>query len=99
MAADVAVGVGIAVGNEVGPEVAASLRVEVGVGSGVPSPPQAASAIPAVTSEVTRAMSGRTHDLPRGVAEGPVPEVPLGVLNFSLLFHDYVDVTLQFTAA
>ncbi len=67
--ADVAIGVGIAVGKEVGPEVVASLAVEVGVGWGVPSPPQAASTIPDIASEVTRAMSGRTRDLPGGVGE------------------------------
>ena len=93
MGADVAVGVGVAVGQEVGPEVAASLGVEVGVGWGVPSPPQAASTILAIASEATRAMSRRRRDLPGGVGEGPVSEVPPGVLNSPLLFHDFVDCT------
>ena len=84
MAADVAVSVGIAVGKEVGPEVAACLGVELGVGWGVPSVPQAASMIAAIASEVARAMSARTRDLPGGVGEGPVSEDPLGVLNFPL---------------
>ena len=81
MGADVAVGPGIADGKEVGPEVAARLGVEVGVGWGVPSAPQAASTIPAIASKVTRAMSGRTRDLPGGVGERPVSEDPLDVLN------------------
>ncbi len=98
MGADVAVGVGIAVGKDVGPEVLASLGVEGGVGWGLPSAPQAASTIPTIASEVTRAMSGRTRDLPGRVGEGSVSEVSLGVLNFPLLFHDLLDRTLQFTA-
>ncbi len=89
MGADVAVGPGIAVGKEVGPEVAARLGVEVGVGWSVPSAPQAASTIPAIASEITRAMSGRTRDLPCEVVEGPVSENPRGVLkvpfNFMML--------------
>ncbi len=94
----VAVGAGVSVGEEVGLEVAVSLRVEVGVGVVVPSPPQAAKTTPPMASEVTRAMSGRTRNLPGGVGGGPVSEVPLGVPNSPLLFHDFVDFTLQFTA-
>ncbi len=99
MGADVAVGVGISVGKEVRPEVAASLGVEVVVGWGVPSPPQAASTIPATASEVTRAMSGRAGNLRGGANEEPLSEVPLGVSNSPLLFHDFTDCSLQFTAA
>ena len=99
MGAGVAVGAGLAVGEDVGPEVAASLGVEVGVGLGVPSAPQASSTIPTIASEVTRAMSGMACNLRRGHREEPLSESPLGVPNSPISDHDFVDCTLQFTAA